>query len=100
VILSIKGAAPHTSALLRNNLTGVGLEVQVKVYSPLVQSMEIAQRSAKRKRRARLYYMRKPEHDMGSVQKIVDQYLRQRALLTGARTPSQLGKTRGKRGRR
>jgi large subunit ribosomal protein L19 len=101
VILSIKGAGgPHASVLLRNNLTGVGMEMQVKVHSPLVQSMEIAQRGGKRKRRARLYYLRKPEHDIGSVQKVVDQYIRQRALLTGGKPGSQLGRSRTKKGRR
>lgn len=85
VILSIKGSAPHTSVLLRNNLTGVGMEMSVKVHSPLVQSMEVAQRTTKRKRRARIYYLRKPEHDVGSVQKVVDQYVRQRAMLTGGK---------------
>ncbi|KAJ9617053.1 hypothetical protein H2200_000774 [Cladophialophora chaetospira] len=101
VILSIKGSGgPHTSVLLRNNLTGIGMEMQVKVHSPLVQSMEIAQRAPKRKRRARIYYLRKPEHDVGSVQKVVDQYLRQRAMLTGGKPGSQLGRFRSKKGKR
>jgi ribosomal protein L19 len=100
VILSIKGSGPHTSVLLRNNLTGVGMEMQVKVHSPLVQSMEIAQRAPKRKRRARIYYLRKPEHDMGSVQKVVDQYLRQRAMLTGGKPGSHFGRSRPKKGKR
>ena len=59
--------------------------MQVNVFSPLVQSMEVAQKSPKRKRRARIYYLRKPKHDPGSVQKIVDNYVRQRALLTGGK---------------
>ncbi|OAL28014.1 hypothetical protein AYO20_09636 [Fonsecaea nubica] len=100
VILSIKGSGPHTSVLLRNHLTGIGMEMQIKVHSPLVQSMEIAQRAPKRKRRARIYYLRKPEHDIGSVQKVVDQYLRQRAMLTGGRPSSQLGRSRTKKGKR
>lgn len=101
VILSIKGSGgPHTSILLRNNLTGIGLEMQVKVHSPLVKSMEIAQRAPKRKRRARLYYLRKPEHDVGSVQKVVDQYVRQRALLTGGKSGSRLGRPGPKKGKR
>ncbi|OCT45841.1 mitochondrial 54S ribosomal protein IMG1 [Cladophialophora carrionii] len=100
VILSIKGSGPHTSVLLRNDLTGVGMEMQVKVHSPLVQSMEIAQRAPKRKRRARIYYLRKPEHDIGSVQKVVDQYLRQRAMLTGGKPGSQFGRSRPKKGKR
>lgn len=84
VAMSIKWRGPHTSVLLRNQLTRVGTEMDIKVFSPLVQSMEVAQKATKRPRRARLFYLRKPEHDMGSVQKTVDQYLRQRAVLTGS----------------
>lgn len=100
VILSIKGSGPHTSVLLRNQLTGIGIEMSIKVHSPLVKSMEIAQRSPKRKRRARIYYLRKPEHDMGSVQKVVDQYLRQRALLTGGKSSTSFSRARSKKGKR
>ncbi|KAJ9504442.1 hypothetical protein H2202_000498 [Exophiala xenobiotica] len=102
VILVIKGSGPHKSVLLRNQLTGVGIEMSVKVHSPLVQSMEVAQRAKKRMRRARLYYLRKPEHDPGSVQKVVDQYLRQKAMLTGGRPTRQQQHTgpRVKKGKR
>ncbi|EXJ91790.1 hypothetical protein A1O3_00340 [Capronia epimyces CBS 606.96] len=100
VIMSIKGTGPHTSVLLRNQLTTIGMEMSIKVHSPLVQSMEIAQRSPKRKRRARLYYLRKPEHDMGSVQKVVDQYLRQRAMLTGGKPSKQAGSFRSRKGKK
>lgn len=99
VILSIKSRGPHTAVLVRNHLTRIGMEMQIKVFSPLVQSMEIAQKAKKRARRARLYYLRQPKHDIGSVQKTVDQYLRQRALLTGGRTGGQQG-AKGKKGRR
>lgn len=94
VIMSIKLRGVDTSVLLRNQLTRVGTEMSIKVYSPLVQSMEVAQKTVKRKRRARLYYLRKPKHDVGSVQKVVDQYLRQRALLTGGKLGSQYGSRR------
>lgn len=85
VIMSIKQRGVDTSVLLRNHLTRIGMEMQIKIFSPLVQSMEVAQKTVKRKRRARLYYLRKPKHDIGSVDKIVEQYLRQRALLTGGK---------------
>jgi large subunit ribosomal protein L19 len=85
VIMSIKQRGIDSSVLLRNHLTRIGTEMQVKIFSPLVQSMEVAQKTLKRKRRARLYYLRKPKHDIGSVDKIVSQYLRQRALLTGGK---------------
>lgn len=95
VAMSIKYRGPHTSVLLRNQVTRVGTEMDIKVFSPLVQSMEVAQKAAKRPRRARLFYLRKPEHDRGSVQKIVDAYLRQRAALVGGGTGTR--STRGKR---
>ena len=40
----------------------------VKIYSPTVKGIEVVKRAEKRARRARLYYMRKPKHDKGSVQ--------------------------------
>jgi large subunit ribosomal protein L19 len=70
------------------------MEMQVKIFSPLVQSMEVAQKTLKRKRRARLYYLRKPEHDIGSVEKIVALYLRERALLTGGKAKGSGGASR------
>ncbi|KAF7846364.1 hypothetical protein BT93_L4497 [Corymbia citriodora subsp. variegata] len=100
VCLSVRHRGPSTSILLRNTVTRVGTEMLVKVFSPLVQSIEVAQRAVKRPRRARLFYLRKPEKDMGSVQKIVDGYVRQRASLVGGKTQSTGGKqTQGKRGK-
>ncbi|KAL5335819.1 translation protein SH3-like domain-containing protein [Aspergillus crustosus] len=89
VCLSIKLCGVDTSFLLRNELTRVGVEMSVKVYSPNVESVEIVQRTAKRKRRARLYYMRQPRHDMRSVENIVANYLRQKSALSGQRTTSR-----------
>jgi large subunit ribosomal protein L19 len=57
----------------------VGVEMSYKIYSPNVEGIEVVQRKAKRARRARLYYMRQPRHDVGSVENIVRQYMRQRA---------------------
>jgi large subunit ribosomal protein L19 len=88
VVMSIKGSGPHKAVLLRNHLTAIGTEMSVKVYSPTVQGMEIVQRAAKRARRAKLTYLRKPKHDIGSVQRVVDQYLRERAALSGKKTLS------------
>lgn len=53
----------------------------VKIFSPNIVRIDIVQRAKERSRRARLYYLRKPEHDRGSVQGIVDQYVKQRTLL-------------------
>lgn len=97
VAMSVKWRGPHTSVLLRNQVTRIGTEMDVKVFSPLVRSMEIAQKATKRPRRARLYYLRKPKHDMGSVQKIVDEYMRRRSVLTGGKPKGGAGKRQAQR---
>jgi large subunit ribosomal protein L19 len=77
-------------------LTRVGVEMWYKIYSPNVEGIEVVQKRVKRARRARLTYMRKPKHDMGSVQNIVFQYQRSKA---GHRTTSDAnngGKSKGK----
>ncbi|WEW56074.1 hypothetical protein PRK78_001509 [Emydomyces testavorans] len=81
--LNIRQRGIDTAFLLRNQLTRVGCEMWVKVYSPNVQSVEIVKRTEKRKRRARLTYMRQPKHDFGSVEGVVQRYLREKAILSG-----------------
>ncbi|KAI9789507.1 MAG: hypothetical protein M1835_001629 [Candelina submexicana] len=81
VCLNIRRRGIDTGILLRNELTRVGVEMWFKIYSPNIEGIEVVQRREKRARRARLYYMRQPKHDIGSVQNIVQQYQRQRALL-------------------
>jgi large subunit ribosomal protein L19 len=103
VCLNIRQRGVDTSILLRNQLTKIGVEMWVKIFSPNVQGIEVVQRREKRARRARLYYMRfvswgnhcawsrrntnnfvfcrKPEHDMGSVQNLVYQYIRQKQAM-------------------
>ena len=102
VALSVKWRGPHTSVLLRNQVTRIGTEMLCKVFSPAVQSMEIAQKATKRPRRARLYYLRKPKHDIGSVGKIVDEHQRRKAQLLGGSSTTNTGGKRGttKAGRR
>jgi ribosomal protein L19 len=100
VIMWIKGSGPHKSVMLRSQLTGVGMEMSIKIHSPEVQSMEIVKRAAKRARRNKLTYLRKPEHDQGSVQRTVDQYLRERAQLMGKKTATTTPVIRKKRARR
>ena len=58
-----------------------GVEMYVKIYSPIVKSIEIVKRAEKRARRARLYYMRQPKHDRGSVEGVVEEYLKRRRLI-------------------
>lgn len=73
-----------------------GVEMYVKIYSPNVKSIEIVKRAEKRARRARLYYMRQPKHDRGSVEGVVEDYLRRRRLIRSGAVGVQ-NQTRGKK---
>lgn len=81
VCINIRRRGVDTAILLRGQLTRVGVEMWYKVYSPLVEGIEVVQRAAKRARRARLTYMRDVKHDRGSVENVVRVYLRQKASL-------------------
>ncbi|ORY19221.1 translation protein SH3-like domain-containing protein, partial [Clohesyomyces aquaticus] len=81
VCINIRRRGIDTAILLRGQLTRVGVEVWYKVYSPLVEAIEVVQRAAKRARRARLTYMRKEKHDRGDVSNVVRLYLRQKQAL-------------------
>ncbi|KAM0802910.1 translation protein SH3-like domain-containing protein [Usnea florida] len=96
VCLSIKRRGVDTAILLRNRLLMVGVEMWVKIYSPTVMAIEVVKRAEKRARRARLYYMRKPKHDKGSVEREVEEFLKKRRLIrsgaVGIRDPSKSAK--------
>ena len=59
----------------------------------------MVERAQKRARRARLTYMRKPKHDRGSVEGVVEEYLKRRRLVrsgaVGVRDPSKSAKNPG-----
>ena len=95
VLLSIRRRGVETGILLRNELTKVGVEMWYKIYSPNVEGIEIVQRAKKRARRARLTYLRKPKHDLRSVQSIVHEYQRSKYATGGSSQSS--GKSGGKR---
>ena len=81
VCLSIRRRGVDSAILLRNQLTRIGVEMWFKVFSPNVEGVQIIKRKEKRARRARLYYLRKKEHDIGSVQGIVYGVLKQREAI-------------------
>ncbi|KAH3941152.1 hypothetical protein HBH64_221990 [Parastagonospora nodorum] len=81
VCINIRRRGIDTAILLRGQLTRVGVEMWYKIYSPLVEGIEVVQRAAKRARRARLTYMRTVKHDRGNVENVVRLYLRQKASL-------------------
>ncbi|KAF1954232.1 hypothetical protein CC80DRAFT_418358, partial [Byssothecium circinans] len=98
VCINIRRRGVDTAILLRGQLTRVGVEMWYKVYSPVVEGIEVVQRAAKRARRARLTYMRKVKHDRGSVENVVRMYLRQKAALgaVGEEAKSPAAKAKAK----
>lgn len=87
--IQIRRRGQDTAIQLRGQMMKVGVEMWFKIYSPTVTGIDIIWRRPKRARRARLTYMRKPKHDMGSVDQLVfawkkERYtLRSRAKQTG-----------------
>ncbi|KAF1967494.1 hypothetical protein BU23DRAFT_542821 [Bimuria novae-zelandiae CBS 107.79] len=84
VCINVRRRGIDTAILLRGQLTRVGVEMWYKVYSPLVEGIEVVQRAQRKARRARLTYMRKEKHDRGNVENVVRVYLRQKAALGSA----------------
>jgi ribosomal protein L19 len=85
VCLSIRRRGIDTAILLRNHLGKVGVEMWFKIYNKNVAGVEIVKRRPKRARRARLTYMRKPNHDMGSVEDLVFAWKRSRRVFSSGR---------------
>jgi large subunit ribosomal protein L19 len=81
VLMSIRRAGIDTAILLRGQVTKVGVEMWYKLYSSKISGIEIVWRRPKRARRARLTYMRKPKHDMGSVDHLVLAWRRSRRVI-------------------
>ncbi|KAL2021056.1 hypothetical protein VTK56DRAFT_7711 [Thermocarpiscus australiensis] len=82
VCLSIRRRGVDTAVLLRNHLGKVGVEMWFKVYNKNVAGIDIIKRRPKRARRARLTYMRKPKHDMGSVEDLVFAWKKSRKVFS------------------
>lgn len=85
ICMSIRRRGPDTGILLRNTIARVGAEMWVKIYNPAVVGIEIVQRAERRSRRARLTYLRKPEHDRGDLSNILNEYLKTRRTLNAKR---------------
>lgn len=79
--IQIRRAGVDTAIQLRGQLMKVGTEMWFKIYSPTVTGIDIIWRRPKRARRARLTYMRKAKHDMGSVDQMVFKWKKERHAL-------------------
>lgn len=97
VCLNIRRTGVDTSILLRNNLTRVGVEIWIKVFSPNVEAIEVVQRKAKPARRAKLYYMRYVDVLMRLSRYATDKSIGNRSMIWAlCRTSSQNTYGRGR----
>jgi len=92
ILLNIRRRGLDTAFLLRNHLTRIGVEMWYKLYSPKISGIDLVQRSEKRARRAKLYFMRQPKHDIGSVEGIVRRWKQSRKLFGGRAIGSETQK--------
>ena len=79
--IQIRRRGADTAIQLRGQMMKISVEMWFKIYSPSVTGIDIIWRRPKRARRARLTYMRKPQHDMGSVDSLVSAWKRERYAL-------------------
>lgn len=90
VFIQMRRRGVDTAIQLRGQLMRTGVELWFKIYSPTVTGIDIIWRRKKRARRARLTYMRKPKHDMGSVEHLVMAWKKERyALSTKAKAKAK-----------
>lgn len=99
VCLAVRRAGVDTAVLLRNTLSKVGVEMWFKIYSPNVVGVEVIWRRPKRARRARLTYMRRPKHDMGNVDHLVEAWRRTRNVFS-SKAKAKAGANTGRPGKR
>ncbi|KAF4121268.1 large subunit ribosomal protein L19 [Geosmithia morbida] len=83
VLMQIRRRGVDTAIQLRGQLMRVSTEMWYKIYSPTVTAIDIIWRRPKRARRARLTYLRKPQHDMGNVDNLVFAWKKERHALRG-----------------
>lgn len=81
VFMQIRRRGVDAAIQLRGQLLKTSIEMWFKIYSPTISAIDIIWRREKRARRARLTYMRKPKHDMGSVEHLVRSWRRERYAL-------------------
>jgi large subunit ribosomal protein L19 len=71
VLISVRKRGPDTSFLLRNVVQGVGVEMQFFVGSPHLKDIKIVrkagEKSGKRMRRAKLFYLRDSPDKMTAI---------------------------------
>lgn len=67
-IIGISKGGVSASLLLRNNITKLGVELRVKIFSPLIQRVDVVKKPFKRRLRNKHYYIRGTRLDVGDLE--------------------------------
>lgn len=67
-IIGINKGGVDASLLLRNNITKIGVEMRVKIFSPLIQRIDVVKKPFKRRLRNKHYYIRGNRLDVGDLE--------------------------------
>ncbi|CDR40396.1 CYFA0S05e00320g1_1 [Cyberlindnera fabianii] len=67
-VIAVSKKGLDASITLRNNISKIGVEVKVKVYSPLIQRVDVVRRPHQYKKRNRQYYIRETRLDVGDLE--------------------------------
>lgn len=97
VLINLRRRGADTAILLRTQMARTGVEMWFKVFSTKIKQIDVVWRRPKRARRARLYYMRQPKHDMGSVDHLVDTWFRSRVRVGSSKSRGAPGAKSGKK---
>lgn len=66
-VIMIKRAGLNSTILLRNKITGLGVEMNIPVYHPNIIRLDLVRRPANYKPRNRHYYIRNSRLDVGEI---------------------------------
>lgn len=80
VLLAVRRAGVNTSFVLRNQVRRLGVEMRYNLFNPNLKRITLITRGARRTRRAKLYYIRQPNHDVGNVDNLVRQEIKRKKI--------------------
>jgi ribosomal protein L19 len=66
-VLMVKRSGLNSTILLRNKITGLGVEMNIPVYHPNIIRLDVVRRPATYKPRNRHYYIRNSRLDVGEI---------------------------------
>lgn len=67
-IIGINRKKTDSSILLRNMVTKIGVEMRVKIFSPLIQRIDLVKRPLKKLPRNKHYYIRHTRHEVKDLE--------------------------------